>query len=80
MFETVDAYLKQLKQELRGYDPALIQDALSDAEEFLRTALMSAKNESPDISEKDALGTIIDKYDLQVGIVLQHARIRASCN
>jgi uncharacterized membrane protein len=62
MFETVDAYLKQLKQELRGYDPALIQDALSDAEEFLRTALMSAKNESPDISEKDALGTIIDKY------------------
>jgi uncharacterized membrane protein len=62
MFDTVDGYLKKLKQELRGYDPALIQDALSDAEEFLRTALMSAKEENPEISEKGALDTIIDKY------------------
>jgi hypothetical protein len=62
MFDTVDGYLKQLKQELRGYDPALIQDALSDAEEFLRTALLRAHEDNPDISERDALGPIIDKY------------------
>lgn len=62
MFDSVDEYLKKLKQELRGDDPALIQDALSDAEEFLRTALKSAQEEDPDISEKEALGTIIDKY------------------
>lgn len=62
MFDSIDDYLKTLKQELRGYDPALIQDALSDAEEFLRTALMNAQDKNPDISEKDALGPIIDKY------------------
>lgn len=62
MFDNVDAYLKQLKKELKGYDPALIQDALSDAEEFLRTALKSAKNENPSISEEEALGPILEKY------------------
>ena len=62
MFEDVDKYLDQLRQELKGCDPALIQDALSDAEEFLRTALTSTKNENTDISEKEALGPIIDKY------------------
>ena len=62
MYETVEEYLKKLKQELRGYDTALIQDALSDAEEFLRTALMSAQEKNPDVSAKEALGTIIDKY------------------
>jgi len=62
MYDTVDKYVKQLKKELRGYDPALVQDALSDAEEFLRTALTSSKNENPEISDEDALGPIIDKY------------------
>jgi uncharacterized membrane protein len=62
MNDTVDKYLKKLKKELKGCDPALIQDALSDAEEFLRTALMSSKNEDPDISDEDALDPIIGKY------------------
>jgi len=62
MFDTVDEYMKQLKQELKGCDPALIQDALSDAEEFLRTALMSIQNEKADISEEESLGPIIEKY------------------
>jgi hypothetical protein len=62
MFEDVDKYLDQLRQELKGCDPALIQDALSDAEEFLRTALKSFQSENTDISEKEALGPIIDKY------------------
>jgi len=62
MYDNVGGYLKQLKQELKGCDPALIQDALSDAEEFLRTALISAQNEDPEISEEEALDPIIDKY------------------
>lgn len=62
MFDSVNEFLKKLKLELRGYDPALIQDALADAEEFLRTALMSVQEEDPQISEKEALGPIIDKY------------------
>lgn len=62
MLEGVDKYLKQLKQGLRGCDPAIIQDALSDAEEFLSTALQSSREENPDISEAEALAPIIDKY------------------
>ncbi len=62
MYKSIDEYLKKLKQELKGCDPALIQDALSDAEEFLRTSLLSSKNENLDISEENALGPIIDKY------------------
>ncbi|GAJ23300.1 unnamed protein product, partial [marine sediment metagenome] len=34
--------MAELKKELSGCDRATIQDALSDAEEYLRTALSSA--------------------------------------
>ena len=33
---SIDEYLKQLRAALEGEDPALIQDALYDAEEYLR--------------------------------------------
>ncbi len=33
---TIPAYLEQLRRSLAGADPALIQDALYDAEEYLR--------------------------------------------
>lgn len=36
---TVEQYLAQLRQALAGADPALIQDALYDAEEYLRSEL-----------------------------------------
>ena len=42
MLKNVDEYLLELKKELKGSDSALIQDALSDAEEYLRTALENA--------------------------------------
>jgi uncharacterized membrane protein len=35
---TIQEYLEQLKKELAGSDPALVQDALYDAEEYLRNA------------------------------------------
>ncbi len=35
---TIEDYLQRLKEELAGSDPALIQDALYDAEEYLRQA------------------------------------------
>ena len=62
MFKDVHAYLTQLKKELKGSDPALTQDALSDAEEHLRTALDNVKKEDPNISETEALTAILDKY------------------
>jgi hypothetical protein len=39
---TIEDYLQRLKDELAGSDPALIQDALYDAEEYLRQATAGA--------------------------------------
>lgn len=62
MIKKIEEYLDQLKNELSGSDPALVQDALSDAEEHFRTALGEALKESPELSESDVLQTQIDKY------------------
>jgi hypothetical protein len=62
MTDGIDAYLGQLKDALAGSDPATIQDALSDAEEHLRTALEQALSGSQELPESDTLERIIDKY------------------
>ncbi|MBU4352974.1 MAG: sensor domain-containing protein [Nanoarchaeota archaeon] len=62
MYKTVEDYLADLKQELAGSDQATIQDALSDAEEHLRTALESMRESQPELMEADALGQIIEHY------------------
>jgi hypothetical protein len=62
MIKKIEEYLDQLKKELSGSDPALVQDALSDAEEHLRTALGEALEKSPELSEVDILQTQIEKY------------------
>ena len=36
---TIPEYLDQLRAALAGADPALVQDALYDAEEYLRSEL-----------------------------------------
>ena len=61
MINSIEQYLSLLKKDLSGCDRATIQDALSDAEEHLRTALKSATADSR-ISETDALPQIIEKY------------------
>lgn len=55
MARTVEGYLAELKAALAGADPALIQDALYDAEEYLRSAI--AENGSP-----EAIDAAIDDY------------------
>lgn len=62
MIENVAAYLAQLKQELAGSDPAIIQDALADSEEYLRNALDQVQGIGSEISEAEALVPIIEKY------------------
>jgi hypothetical protein len=61
-FKSVDEYLSQLKKELKGSDPALIQDALSDAEEYLSSALDTAKKEAPSNEVPESLVSIMDRY------------------
>jgi hypothetical protein len=62
MYRDVGEYLEKLKRELEGADPALIQDALSDAEGHLRTALEEEGILTSGLSESKALESIIEKY------------------
>lgn len=55
---SIDEYLKQLRRALEGQDPALIQDALYDAEEYLRAEVAA----HPDKSEADVLELIASTY------------------
>ena len=62
MLNKIDNYLDELRKELSGYDPALIQDALFDAEEHLRNAFEEAQTVKPEITESEAMPSIIEKY------------------
>ena len=62
MINSIEQYLAELKKELAGSDRATVQDALSDAEEYLRTALESAAKDNARISESEALAPIIERY------------------
>jgi uncharacterized membrane protein len=55
---SIDQYLRQLREELAGEDAALIQDALYDAEEYLRAEVAA----HPDKSESDVLELIASTY------------------
>jgi len=62
MSENIEQYLSQLRKELSGSDRATVQDAVSDAEEHLRSALEALRESQPDISEIEALPAIIEGY------------------
>ena len=55
---TVDQYLEALRSALRGADPALVQDALFDAEEHLRAELA----QHPGTDETSMLARIVSSY------------------
>jgi uncharacterized membrane protein len=55
---SIDQYLRQLRSALAGQDPALIQDALYDAEEYLRAEVAA----HPGKSEADVLELIASTY------------------
>lgn len=56
--KTIPDYLEALRRELQGADPALVQDALYDAEEYLRAAL--AEHSQHD--EAEVLAGIASSY------------------
>lgn len=55
---SIEEYLRQLRDALKGADPALIQDALYDAEEYLRAEVAA----NPGKSEADVLELIASTY------------------
>ena len=55
---TIPEYLEQLRAALAGADPAMIQDALYDAEEYLRSELA----EQPGKSEAEVIAGVAGSY------------------
>ncbi|MBO9737530.1 sensor domain-containing protein [Xanthomonas axonopodis pv. begoniae] len=55
---TIGDYLLQLRQALSGADPAMIQDALYDAEEYLRSELAEQKGKS----EAEVIAGVASSY------------------
>ena len=62
MFNTIEEYLEALKTEMKGSDVALIQDASADAREHLSMALEAARENHPELSEPEALKSIVEGY------------------
>lgn len=56
--QSIKAYLDALKVRLKGQPPALIQDALADAEEYLR----AEQAQAPEESEAQILARIVETY------------------
>ena len=55
---TIPEYLEQLRASLRGADPAMIQDALYDAEEYLRSELAEQSGKS----EAEVIASVAGSY------------------
>lgn len=73
---SIDAYLKQLRAALAGQDPALIQDAEYDAEEYLRAEIAS----HPDKSEADVLELIASTYGAPDEVAAAYRETEARVN
>jgi hypothetical protein len=77
MIKSIDEYLALLKKELKGTDPAIIQDAISDSEEHLRIAFDNAIAADPGTSETESLQPIIEKYGLPAEVAAAFMEIEA---
>lgn len=55
---SIPEYLEQLRAALRGADPALVQDALYDAEEYLRSELAA----NPGMAEAELIASVASSY------------------
>ncbi|MBW8366719.1 MAG: sensor domain-containing protein [Arenimonas sp.] len=74
--KTIPEYLDQLRDALRSADPALLQDALYDAEEYLRSELA----ENPGTDEATLLATIATSYGApeEVAAIYRDTEVRVS--
>jgi uncharacterized membrane protein len=60
--KTIENYLHELKSAMKGSDAATIQDALSDAEEYLVDAVEALREKKPNISQVEAFQLVSSQY------------------
>jgi uncharacterized membrane protein len=75
MINSIDQYLAMLKEELTGSDRATIQDALSDAEEYLRTALSTS---SGGTAGQLTLEAVIEDYGMPEEVAAAYKQIESN--
>jgi hypothetical protein len=76
MINSVEQYLAELKKALSGSDRATVQDALSDAEEYLRNALDSYASD-PNASPAERLQLIVEKYGTPAEVAAAYKEIES---
>jgi hypothetical protein len=77
MINSVEQYLADLKKAMTGSDRATVQDALSDAEEYLRNALSAAVTTGRAPSPAEALQPIIEKYGTPAEVAAAYKQIES---
>ena len=77
MENNIDGYLRQLKAEMKDCDRATVQDALSDAEEYLRNALDNLKTNKPAVPEATAFSSVVEEYGTPAEIADAYRKIEA---
>jgi Putative sensor len=77
MENNIDGYLRQLKTEMKDCDRATVQDALSDAEEYLRNALENLKANKPAVPEANAFASVVEEYGTPAEIADAYRKIEA---
>jgi hypothetical protein len=77
MINSIEQYLAELKKELSGSDRATIQDALSDAEEYLRNALNSGTAAGQEALPAEILKPIIEKYGAPAEVAAAYKEIES---
>ncbi len=75
MINSIEQYLTRLKAELAGSDRATIQDALSDAEEYLRTALSTS---SAGTAGQPALASVIEDYGTPEEVAAAYKQVESN--
>lgn len=73
--QTIETYLQELKAALKGSDSATVQDALSDAEEHLRSAVGSLRESHPELTEAQAVEQAVSHYGAPAETAAAYAEI-----
>ncbi|MBN1433833.1 sensor domain-containing protein [Candidatus Fermentibacterales bacterium] len=71
----ISRYLDDFRRQLAGMDRAIVQDALSDAEDHLTSALETYVTEHPGVSPEEAVNQVIESYGSPGEIAEQYRRI-----
>jgi hypothetical protein len=75
MENSINGYLRQLKEELKDCDRATVQDALSDAEEYLRNALENLRESKPGLPEENAFTAVVEEYGTPAEIAEAYRKV-----